>query len=217
MQDGISLCFHGPTDIPLMNRHEKIRNAGLERLYEMIDMAIDMGSEYFIFHPGRQAFYSITTKKMFFIENRFPKEVSLLFSESLKRILEYSGDRIKICLENTNFIAPLFLEALNDLTANHGLYLVWDAGHTENSSPSKRESIIRYYRDNLKYIKMGHLHDYRDGGGHKAIGNNKVDVGTYLEIFNTLGVDIILEIFPESELLMSLEYLENMQLTNKTK
>ena len=212
----IGLCLHGPSDLPLINRHEIIRSAARQRFFEFIDMAIEMGAEYFIFHPGRQAYYSISTKKVFFVEQRFPKEVSIWFVDSIKQILKQAQGKLKLCIENTNFLSSQFFDIIRDLCENHGLGLVWDVGHTENLPAAKRDFMIKFFRDNLKHVKLGHLHDYHENSGHKAIGSGKVNVATYLEIFNTLGTDIILEIFPEKELLQSLSYLENAAQSLKT-
>ncbi len=213
---GIGLCFHGPSDIPLMNRHEKVRLAGLERVCEMIDMAIDMGAEYFIFHPGRLAFYSMSTKRVFFMEQRHPERVIELLSNSLERLLAHCGDGIKLCLENTHAVSTPLLKMLSRLASENGLSLVWDVVHAEQLPQARRSQLIRFFQDNIKHVKLGHLHDIREDADHKSLGSGRLDVAAYLEIFNTMGIDIILEIFPESELLSSLEYVKNIAISDKT-
>jgi sugar phosphate isomerase/epimerase len=59
------------------------------------------------------------------------------------------------------------------------------------------------------------LHDVAGGSDHKALGTGKVNIQAYIEIFNAIGADIVLEIFPESALLESIEYLKNLQLVDK--
>ena len=210
-EKNIGLCFHGPSDIPLMNRHEKIRLAGLERVYEMIDMAVDMGGEYFIFHPGRLAFYSMSTQKVFFMEQRYPERIMEIFADSLKRLISYCSGRILLCIENTHAISGPYLSAISRLVSENGLALVWDVGHTEQLAEPKRQQLIRFFQDNIKHVKLAHLHDVVGDADHKALGSGRLDVAAYLEIFDTLGIDIILEIFPENDLLRSVEYLRKLE------
>ena len=208
----ISLCFHGPSDLPLLNRHKKIRLAGVERLFEMIDMAIEMGAEYFILHPGRLAFYSSSTQKVFFMEQRFPDKFGEIFTESFTRILDYVAGRLILCVENTHIIGGPLLEIIVNLLHERQLFLVWDAAHVESLAEARRVQLLTFFQNNMRYVRLGHLHDIRDGRDHKGLGTGKLDVASYLEIFNTLSVDVVLEIFPEKELLKSMEYLRGLKL-----
>jgi sugar phosphate isomerase/epimerase len=200
-----------------MNRHRRIREAGLERIYEMIDMAIEMGGEYFIFHPGRLAYYSMSTKQVFFMEQRYPEKISEIFTDSLKKILAHAAGRIKICVENTHSISSPYLAALGRLATEDSLFLVWDVGHTEQLTGARRGQLIKFFQDNVRYVKLAHLHDIKDEADHKSLGTGRLDVAAYLEIFNAMSIDIILEIFPEAELLNSLNYLKGIELTDKIK
>lgn len=214
-ESGIGLCFHGPSDIPMMNRHERIRLAGLDRLCEMIQMAIDMGGEYFIFHPGRLAFYSMSRQQVFFMEQRYPERITEIFADSLKRLLSFSSAKIKLCIENTHAVSGPILKTVANLAAGNGLGLVWDIGHTEQLDEARRKQLISFFMNNLSHVKLAHLHDVVGDVDHKALGSGRLDVMTYLEIINTLGVDVILEIFPEKDLLQSLAYLGNLEISGK--
>jgi sugar phosphate isomerase/epimerase len=198
-----------------MNRHEKIRLAAIERLCEMIDMAVEMKGEYFILHPGRLAFYSLSSRKVFFMEQRYPERIGKLFEDSLTRILGRSRGRIALCLENTHTIAAPFLKIVNRLVSDSGLYLVWDVGHTEQLGEARRQEVLRFFQNNIKYVKLAHLHDVKDEVNHITLGSGNLKIAGYLEIFNALSLDIILEIFPEDALLKSLDYLRNMEIVAK--
>jgi len=207
----ISLCFHGPSDIPLLNRHDRIRLAGLDRYYEMIDMAADFGGEYYVIHPGRLAFYSVSRNEVIFMERKIPNLHLEIFKDSIRRLLAHTGGRLKLCVENTYALPPQFLEVVSTLADENGLGLVWDSGHTELASPANRERTIRFFQNNIGRVKLGHLHDVSGGADHKELGTGEINIDGYLEIFNTMGVDIILEIFPEAQLLKSVEYLRKFQ------
>jgi sugar phosphate isomerase/epimerase len=174
-----------------------------------------MGGEYFILHPGRLAFYSLSTKKVFFMEQRYPERISALFGMSLERLLAYCAGRIELCIENTHAFSSPFLKVIGYLAAGDGLGLVWDVGHTEQLSGSRRAQLIRFFQDNIKRVRLAHLHDIDNGADHKPLGTGQLDVMGYLEIFNAMGIDVILEIFPEEGLIKSVEYLKTLVVANK--
>lgn len=211
-ENDIQLCFHGPSDLPLMNRHDAIRSAALTRYYEMIDLAVDLGGIYFVIHPGRLAFYSVSKKEIIFMDRKIPSLHVGLFEDSLLKLLEYSKGRITLCMENTYALPYPFLNVVSRLAVENGLGLVWDAGHTELAAPAARERTIKFFQDNIGRVRLAHLHDVSEGADHKELGTGEVNIDGYLEIFNTIGVDIILEIFPEDKLLKSVEYLKRLQL-----
>jgi sugar phosphate isomerase/epimerase len=209
-KSGVGLCIHGPSDIPLMNRHDGIRKAGIERFRELIEMAIDLGGEYFIIHPGRLAFYSLSTQKLFFMEQRFPEHTSELFHDSMLRLIDICSDKIQLLIENTHTVSLPFLKTVEKLCAA-GLGLVWDVGHVELLSGSKRQLILNFFQEHLRYIRLAHLHDIKENAEHKTLGSGKLNIAGYLEVFRALSLDIILEVFPKEDLLKSLEFLNKFE------
>ena len=176
----------------------------------MIDLAKDLGGEYFIFHPGRLAFYSIGKNEITLMENRFPKKHVDFLKGSLERILEYAGDGITISMENTYHLAPGLRDAIVELADTHGLRLTWDIGYTEALDPRGKAVMLKFFNDNIKYVKLVHLHDITTAGAHKMLGTGIVNVSAYLEIINVIKADVILEIFPEKDLLESLKYIKDL-------
>ena len=213
IQNSIGLCFHGPTDLPTMNRHAPVRNAAIDRILEMIDLAIDLGGEYFVFHPGRLAVYSLNRKQIFFMEKAIPRIYLRYFTEAIKKITGHAKDRITICIENTHAVPQQFLEMIAECLKNHNLKLVWDIGHAEMLPGNDRDRMITFLQENSSYVKLFHLHDVTEKGDHKTLGTGRVEVKTYLEIIDTIEADTILEIFPNSELVKSKEYLNNIRAT----
>jgi sugar phosphate isomerase/epimerase len=212
-QNNIGLCFHGPTDLPLMNRHDIIREAALNRALEMIDLAVDLGGEYFVFHPGRLAFYSLNRRKIFFMEKALPQKHLGYFTKAVEKISEHANGKITVCIENTHAIPPQFLEIITDALKNNELNLVWDIGHVEMLNASERSMMINFFQDNIKYVKLFHLHDVTEKGDHKTLGTGRINLKSYLEIIDTVGADTVLEIFPKSEVVKSLEYINSIKVT----
>jgi sugar phosphate isomerase/epimerase len=212
----IALYFHGPSDIPLMNRHHVVREAGLKRIFEMIDLAVNLGGDYFIFHPGRLAFYSNGKNKVVFMENRIPSKHLDFFKDSLHKILKYASDRISVCIENTHNMPYGFLDAISEALGDPGLYLVWDIGYTDILPADKKAQMLKFYNDNIRYVKIFHLHNITESGGHKTLNSGKVNVQAYIDIINAIQADVILEIFPEKSLLESFVFLNNLTADLKT-
>lgn len=176
----------------------------------MIELSIDMKAEYFIFHPGRLAFYSLSSQKVFFMEQRYPERIGEVFHDSIRKIIGFAAGRVKLCLENTHTVISPFLRIIEKLADQEGLGLVWDVGHVEQLSEAKRQQMLKFFQDNARHVKLGHLHDIKGKSDHKTLGSGKLNVAGYLEVFKALSLDIVLEIFPEGELLKSLEYIRNI-------
>ena len=206
----IALCFHGPSDIPLMNRHDSVRNAAVDRLSELIDLAVELGGEHFIFHPGRLAFYSAGKGKLVFIEKRIPSKRLGYIKDSLNEILDRAAGRISICIENTHYMPASLIEIIGELLENRDMGLAWDIGYADILPDDKRARMLKFINDNIKHVRIAHLHDITEKGGHKALGTGSVNIPAYLDIINEISADIILEIFPENSLLKSVEYLNNL-------
>lgn len=212
----VGLCLHGPSDLPLMNRHKSVREAGIDRILEMIDLAADLGGEYFIFHTGRLAFYSMGMGKVIFMENRLPGKHIEYFKSSLSKILDHSAGRITVCIENTHNLPQSFLDALGLLAEERGLRFAWDIGYTDILAPGARARTLKFYSHNSRFVSLFHLHDITDSGGHKALGTGRVNIPAYIDIINTIKADVVLEIFPEKSLLESINFLNEMAPKLKT-
>jgi sugar phosphate isomerase/epimerase len=210
-KNNTGLCLHGPTDIPLMSRHESIRVAAVNRVLEMIDLAIDLGGEYFVFHPGRLALYSLNRKKIVFMEKALPEKYLGYFSQAINKISAHAGDKITICIENTHAVPPQFLGIIKETLQNSNLNLAWDIGHTEMLETANRNRIIQFFQDNISHVKLFHLHDVTEKGDHKTLGSGRVNLKAYLEIIDTVGADTILEIFPKSAIIKSLDCINSIK------
>lgn len=176
----------------------------------MIDLAVELGGVYFIFHPGRLAFYLTGKDKVVFMENRVPFKHLNFFRDSLRKILEYASGRITVCIENTHYMPLSFLDVINETVGDRGLRLVWDIGYTDVLPPDKKARMLKFYNDNIRYVKIVHLHNITDSGGHKTLSTGMVNVPAYIDIISAIRADVVLEIFPEKSLLESVKYLNGL-------
>jgi len=150
------------------------------------------------------------------MENRIPSRHVGFFKSSLTKILEYNAGRMTLCMENTHNLPQSFMEALQSLAEERGLRFAWDIGYTDILAPGARARMLKFLSDNSRFVKIFHLHDITDSGGHKALGTGRVNISAYLDIINTIGADAILEIFPRSALLESIRYLNDLTPRLKT-
>jgi sugar phosphate isomerase/epimerase len=146
------------------------------------------------------------------MEHRYPDRIGALLEDSIRRLLDVCAGRIALCIENTHTISAPFLNVVSRLAQDAGLGLVWDVGHTEQLPDPKRQMVINFFQDHLKHIRLAHLHDISDGADHRRLGSGRLNVDGYLKIFRALSLDVILEIFPEEDLLKSLDYIRDNEI-----
>lgn len=212
----LNLHFHAPTDIPLASRHAKLRLAGIERLDEYMALAIDMGAQSFIFHPGRFAYYKIDSGKIIMAGRDIPDIYSERFLDSVKRLIDFNAGRLKLLLENTyNFSAKL-IEIVDRFLSMPSTGLAWDIGHMnkmaagENSNRDDTNNVADFFAKRTGHIKLAHIHDIAKGKGHLPLGAGVLDIRTFIEIIRKLDIDIIIEVFSEQDLKSSIKHLESL-------
>lgn len=215
-QNGLKLHFHAPTDIPLASRHKHLRLSGVERLFEFIELAVDMGAKSFIFHPGRFAFYKISTGKIVVTSREIPEVYFERFYDSVKRLVDFNKNRIELLLENTYNFSDKLIEVVDRYLELSSTGLVWDIGHMHHSMmlSQNRQRDLRqiadFFSNRLKKIKLAHIHDVSSRKGHLALGTGSLDLGPYIEILDNLGIDMIIEVFTEKDLKTSIAFLESL-------
>jgi sugar phosphate isomerase/epimerase len=215
-EQGIALHYHAPTDIPLASRHHHLRLSGVERLIEYLELAIDLGARSFIFHPGRFAFYKISSGKVVLAQRDIPDIYFERFYDSVKRLVNYTAGRINLLLENTYNFSKQLIGIVDRFLELPSTGLVWDIGHMHHkkSTGLNRESstaqIAEFFSDRLKHIKLAHIHDVAGVKGHLALGAGEIKLAPYIDIINTLGIDMIVEVFSEQDLQTSIEYINRL-------
>jgi len=134
----------------------------------------------------------------------------------LEKILDHTAGRITICMENTHNLPQVFLQTMTSLAQDRGLRFAWDIGYTDILPSDARARMLKFFSDNSRYVKVFHLHDINDTGGHRALGTGRLKVAPYMDIINTIKADVILEIFPEKSLLDSILYINELAPKLKT-
>lgn len=213
--NNINLHFHSPSDIPLASRHEPIRQGGLQRLEEYIDLAVDLGASSFIFHPGRFAFYKIGSGKIVFAEKSIPKSYYDRFYNSTSRLVDYADGRIQLLLENTYLFTKPIIDIIDKFLEKPFTGLVWDIAHIRSGDGFNRDNenhIAQFFSDRLKSIKLAHIHDAVRGRSHLPLGAGSLDIVSYIDIFRNLNIEMIIEVLSDKDLQTSLEFIESLEL-----
>ena len=214
--NNITLHFHAPGDIPMASRHQAIRYGGIDRLKEFIALAIDLGAWSFIFHPGRFAFYKISTDKLVMAHKNIPEDYYKRFLDSALRVVDYAEGRIELLLENTYGFTEPVIEAIDKFLESPATGLVWDIGHmvqqNKISSPNRpdSDSTAEFISARLAHIKLAHIHDISGKKGHLALGTGILDIASFVEIISKLNIQMIIEVLSDKDLQTSLKYLESL-------
>lgn len=212
--------FHAPTDIPLASRHERLRLSGVECLCEFIELAIECGAKSFIFHPGRFAYYKISSGQVIVANRNIPDIYFKRFFDSIERLVECADGRINLLLENTHDFSDKLIEIIDRFLKMKSTGLVWDIGHMQRSIiVSRRKNIdpvhiAEFFSKRLKHIKLAHIHNNNSQKGHLALDDNSLDLLSYLEIIFTLNIDMIIEVFSENDLKTSINFIESLTIKN---
>jgi sugar phosphate isomerase/epimerase len=130
--------------------------------------------------------------------------------ESLVQLVEYSREKVLICVENDRFTG-MSMEVLEELLPTTNLFLSWDIpkSHTDSGKPVPEieDFLVRH----LEKVRECHLHDQKPGRpSHDVIGVGKIDFLRYLKLLLPKNVHFTLEIRPRRDALKSLKILNNM-------
>jgi sugar phosphate isomerase/epimerase len=217
----INLHFHAPGDIPLASRHQPLRLGGINRLTEFIGLAIEMGARSFIFHPGRFAYYKISSGAIVMADGKIPEVYFERFLDSVTRMVEFADGKIDLLLENTYGFSSQVIDTIDKFLELPATGLVWDIGHmNEKMAALKAKNIdpnrmAQFFADRLDHIKLAHLHDVSNGKGHLPLGTGIVNVSAFIEAISQLNIEMIIEVFSDQDLKTSLDYIESLSIKKK--
>ncbi|MCP4583013.1 MAG: TIM barrel protein [candidate division Zixibacteria bacterium] len=219
-ENNIHIHFHAPGDIPLASRHEPLRLGGVKRLTEFIELAIELGAASFIFHPGRFAYYKISSGAIVMADRKIPEVYFERFLDSVSRLVDFAGGKIDLLLENTYGFSNQVIETIDRLLELPATGLVWDIGHMSEKIPALKarktdpNQMAQFFADRLGKIKLAHIHDVSNGKGHLPLGTGALNIPAFLEVISQLNIEMIIEVFSEQDLKTSLNYIESLSVKN---
>lgn len=198
----VQFTIHSPiSDINLASPNDSIRNSSIEQVKESMDLALEIGADIVVVHPGQVPFLArIFMDKI--LENNF---------NSLNECAKYSKDLgVKMCIENMPDMEGYLFKDLNELhqlVEELGAYMTLDAGHA-NTMGFEAEEMV-----NTNHLRHLHLSD-NDGSfdDHEALGQGNIDFKELLNQLNKKNYDGILtiEVKNKGEVLESLDFLKKI-------
>lgn len=209
-QKGLRLHFHSPHDIPLATRHDRIRQGGIERMKEFVQLAIDMGASTFVIHPGRFAVYKMSTGSIVLDHKNIPQSYYDRFSNSFRSIVDFAAGRLSVLLENTHGFSDRLCQLIDEFLELDGVGLAWDIAYAAKGDAVNSGRAAEFISKRLAGVKLIHLHDYSRGRGHLALGTGELKIKSYIDIIAELKIDTILEVFSEADIVKSLDYIDSL-------
>lgn len=202
----VALTLHAPEDISLLQLHEEVREAGINRLKEIIDFGCDIGATRMTVHVGTSVYFTMTEGKSYLEELHY-QDFKRILKNSLIGLGDYCGDRMKLCVENSGrFPKVLIQEVLEELLDRENIYLTWDIGH----SYSNLYGEVEFFHRHLDRIKTCHLHDVNEISDHQIIGTGKVDFIGHMEKMGKADMIYIIEVRPREKAAISFENLKKI-------
>lgn len=201
----IEFTIHAPiSDMNVASHNETIRNSSVAEVKKSMDVAVELGSEIVVVHPGHTPILGL----------KLTNEIMKFNKESLMECSRYAREvGVFMSVENMPDIEGLLFKDLGDLEElilDVDAYITLDVGHAHNNGFSA-EDMLRYSR-----IKHIHLSD-NDGtyDSHQALGNNNgpdgLDFDSLFSGLKKIGYDghLVVEVEEPSAVKESIDYLSN--------
>ncbi|WFD09302.1 sugar phosphate isomerase/epimerase family protein [Tepidibacter hydrothermalis] len=200
-ENDIEITMHAPEDIFLLNLHEKVRNAGIDRLKEIIEFGKNIDASRMTIHIGPTPYFTLTDKK-YYLDDIYHEEYKNILENCLLDLSDCCENKIKLCVENSGrFTQKLYQDVLNNIMNKKNIFLTWDIGH----SYFELYDEIKFFKKNIDKIKTVHVHDVNDISDHQVVGNGKIDFSKYVEDIGCKDKVYILEVRPREKALESLK------------
>ncbi|MCT4583475.1 MAG: sugar phosphate isomerase/epimerase [Peptostreptococcaceae bacterium] len=204
--NNMTISFHAPEDISLINFHKIINDSGLKRLKEIIDFANKLDVYSITIHTGSTPYFTGIDKN-YYVQEQYKEEARLLLRKNILELINYNkNNKVKLCIENSGYFSEIIIqEVLQEIiNEGHELYLTYDIGHAHLNKYNEKE----FFKKNISKIKTLHLHDYKDKD-HKIIGTGYIDFREELE---SLDKDLlyIIEVRPKEAAKESLDNLKKI-------
>ncbi len=197
-ESGIIYTVHLPIDIHLLssNNKELLENTGL--IVSIINRMLNLKTDYFILHIDKKDYKEMEVSRD---RDRFQRILELLISET--------GEHAsKIAIENT------FDDLMDfrDIILESPFKICMDFGHLfiKKQDPSKFRNVFR------NKIRVLHIHGIDNGQDHKALDvTPPFELNIMLESLNEFEDTVIIEVFNEADLEISLHIIEDYEQNKK--
>ena len=203
INDEIQYSIHLPEEFNVWNYNKKIKNAYLDTIDEVIEIALRKQIKVINMHMNEGIYFTLPGEKRYIFEEdkeRY-KDVTQEFGEKIEKVLKNTD--VKLCIENTGILNNTFIrEAVKLLLGFDSFRLTWDIGHDFSSGELDKN----YYLKNIKKIIHLHLHDVVGEKNHLPLGTGEIDIKNIMDLTAANVKSIILETKTVAGLKKSVEY-----------
>ena len=201
--DEIRYSIHLPEEFNIWNYNKKIKNAYLETIDNVIEIALRKQIKVINMHMNEGIYFTLPGEKRYIFEEDKKRyvEITQEFGEKIYKELKNTGT--KLCIENTGILDNMFIrEAVELLLSFDSFRLTWDIGHDFSSGDKDK----KFYLKNINKIIHLHLHDAVGEKNHLPLGTGEIDIKNILDLTEEKVKSIILETKTVAGLVKSVEY-----------
>lgn len=204
---GIEITLHAPEDISLLQLQKQVKEAGINRLKEVMDFGYDIGATRMTMHIGPAVCFTLTDKKVY-LDELFYEKYKKTLVESLEDLINYSKGKIKLCVENSGrFPKKLVQEVLEYMISKEeDLFLTWDIGHSYENKYDE----VQFFIKHIDRIRTCHLHDNNGESDHQIISTGNLDFKWHLDKMKEQDIVYIIEVRPRDRAFESLKNLKKI-------
>jgi len=199
---GLATSVHAPfSDLNIASLNPGIREISIEKVEKAVEAAAVLGAGPVTLHAGRSSPVGLF----------HPEKVRQTNIESLKRLVEFAGERgVELCVENSprfpGVLASSIQEIEETLDAVPGLGLTLDIGHANTCGA---------LRDFLRDLsgRIGHMHVHDNDGKedrHLHLGAGAVDLRALGRFLKGFQKTVVIETHRVEDIEPSRETLEGL-------
>jgi len=237
-EHNLRISLHPPDFSCSLVECSRVLTQGIQTYYQdLFDFAEDIGAKIVVLHLGALPTFSTDTQPSVAYPEQSRQFALESLNANLRRIINLADGRLTLAVENFQ-LTPDRMSLLGPLLGQQGLSLCWDlaktyrkpatAGKGATAKPSSGAAvpntknlptpaleidptIEKFFWSNLKHVKQVHLHDIRDGQGHRVIGSGQLDFMRFLPRLAAAAVmEYTIEVRPREKALESLQNLKKL-------
>ena len=193
--NGLWLSLHAPDDLSLYTIEPAMVDGMFRLFQELIDFAETCRARIITLHPGLAVTFPVEDRSLL----RPPIDTDLFeqaLRDNVERLCDMARGRVTLCVENCLMDEPT-RHLLQPYVNSGDLALCWDIAKSHNADGTVRQEQVDYFQRNIHRIRQVHLHDLREGKGHRAMGAGCIRWMDFLPRLAEASVsEFVLEIRP---------------------
>jgi sugar phosphate isomerase/epimerase len=206
--EGLWLSLHASDDDASLFTTSPALRTGLRDYYRrLMDFAYHAGARIITIHLGRAPTWPTDEDPPRLRPEPDCQAVEDIFAENLDGILADLPHPCRVCVENLG-LDDWHRDRLQAYLNDGRVGLCWDLPKSYNGAGRPEEDQLAWIRRNAHRVEQVHLHDRREGLGHRVIGTGCVDFAGLLDLLPDVGVkEYVIEVRPADKAAESLDNL----------